>query len=73
MAGLLTLVSDTTVQIANPYKYGGTVVAVARREKDFGELAQMSGWKSKAPDPTQWVRTEDYSNIVGAVIRKLNE
>jgi hypothetical protein len=41
--------------------------------KDFGELAQTSGWKSKAPDPAQWVWTDDYSNIVGAVIRKLNE
>jgi hypothetical protein len=50
---------------------GGTVVAVAPREKDFGELAQTSGWKSKAPDPAQWVWTDDYSNIVGAVIRKL--
>jgi hypothetical protein len=49
------------------------VVAVAPREKDFGELAQTSGWKSKAPDPAQGMWTDDYSNIVGAVIRKLNE
>jgi hypothetical protein len=69
-AALLQLDPD---EIANPYKYAGTVVAVARSEKDFGELVQGSDWERKAPDPAQWVWSDDYSNIVGAVIRKLNE
>src|SRR5262249_6418487 len=60
-------------EIANPDKYSGTVVAVARSEEDFGELAQTADWERKAPDPAQWVWSDDYSNIVGAVIRKLNE
>jgi hypothetical protein len=73
--GLLARVSDATDpdEIANPYKYAGTVVAVARSEEDFGELAQTADWERKAPDPAQWVWSDDYSNIVGAVIRKLNE
>jgi hypothetical protein len=73
--GLLARVSDATDpdEIANPYKYAGTVVAVSRSEEDFGELAQAADWEKKAPDPAQWVWSDDYSNIVGAVIRKLNE
>jgi spermidine synthase len=73
--GLLARVSDATDpdEIANPYKYAGTVVAVARSEEDFGELAQAADWERKAPDPAQWVWSDDYSNIVGALMRKLNE
>ena len=73
--GLLTRVNDSADidEAANPYKYAGTVAAVARREEDFGLLAQARDWERKPPDPTQWVWTDDYSDIVGAVIRKLNE
>src|SRR5215475_3783401 len=73
--GLITRVSDSSDldEAANPYKYAGTVVAVARSDEDFGELASTADWARKAPDPAQWVWSDDYSNIVGAVIRKLNE
>ncbi len=73
--GLLTRVNDSADidEAANPYKYAGTVAALARREEDFGLLAQARDWERKPPDPTQWVWTDDYSDIVGAVIRKLNE
>jgi hypothetical protein len=60
-------------EAANPYKYSGTVAAVARSEEDFGMLAQSRDWELKTPDPAQWVWTDDYSNIVGAVLRKLKE
>jgi hypothetical protein len=55
----------------HPYKFTGTVVAVARSDEDLGQLAQARGWELKAPDPSQWVWTDDYSNIVGAVMRQL--
>lgn len=73
--GLLARVSDTRdpSQISNPFKYGGTVVAVARSDKDFGKLTRAAGWNPKASDLAQRIWTDDYSNIVGAVIRKLNE
>jgi spermidine synthase len=73
--GLITRVSDTTDpdEVANPYKYAGTVAAVARSEADFGPLADTRDWEPTAPDPRQWVWTDDYSNIVGAVIRRLKE
>jgi spermidine synthase len=73
--GLITYIDDSTDidEAANPYKYSGTVAAVARSEEDFGMLAQSRDWEPKTPDPAQWVWTDDYSNIVGAVLRKLKE
>ena len=73
--GLITYIDDSTDidEAANPYKYSGTVAAVARSEEDFGLLAQSRDWELKTPDPAQWVWTDDYSNIVGAVLRKLKE
>ena len=73
--GLITRVSDSSDldEAANPYKFVATVAAAARSEEDFGALAQARDWVLKAPDPGQWVWTDDYCNIVGAVLRKLNE
>jgi hypothetical protein len=73
--GLITRVSESSDldEAANPYKFVGTVAAVARSEEDFGALAQARDWELTAPDPSQWVWTDDYCNIVGAVFRKLNE
>ena len=51
----------------------GTVAAIARSEEDFGLLTHSRDWELKTADPAQWVWTDDYSNIVGAVLRKLNE
>jgi hypothetical protein len=73
--GLLTLVNDSADpdEIPNPYKFAGTVAAVARSREDFGLLAQSRDWKLTAPDPRQWVWTDDYSNVLGSVLRKLGE
>ena len=73
--GLTTLVSEGADidEAANPYKFAATVAAVARNEEDFGDLAQSADWTLESPDPNQWVWSDDYSNIVGAVIRKLRE
>ena len=73
--GLITRVSDSSDldEAANPYKFVGTVAAVARSEEDFGTLRQARDWAPAAPDPSQWVWTDDYCNIVGALLRKLNE
>jgi hypothetical protein len=73
--GLVTRLNDRVDfdELANPYKYAGTVAAVARSEEDFAALAQTSEWVPMAPDPHQWVWTDDYSNIIGAVVRRLRE
>jgi hypothetical protein len=49
------------------------VAAIARREEDFGELARSPFWPVRAPDPDQRVWTDDYSNIVGAILRNVRE
>jgi hypothetical protein len=52
------------------YKMVGTVTAVARNDADFAGLATSKFWPVEAPDPKQWVWTDDYSNVAGALIRK---
>jgi len=71
--GLITRVNDNADidEAANPYKYAGTVAAVARSAEDLGALAQARDWELKPPDSRQWVWTDDYSNIVGSVIRQI--
>jgi spermidine synthase len=56
------------------YLYTSTVTASARDEEDFGALQEPdSGWEPLEPDPDQRVWTDDYSNVVGAMIRHSRE
>jgi hypothetical protein len=73
--GMITLFSDSVEidETANPYKFSGSVAAVARTEEDFGPLVNSPDWESRVPAPDQWVWTDDYSNIVGSLIRKHQE
>jgi hypothetical protein len=52
-----------------PYRFAATVAAVVHNEADFGTLAETKEWEPRAPDPAQPVWTDDYSNIVGALLR----
>jgi len=36
-------------------------------------MADDDGWEAQEPDEHQWVWTDDYSNIVGAMIRQLRK
>jgi hypothetical protein len=47
------------------------VAVVARSEEDFGALARSKYWPLRERDPNQRVWTDDYSNILGALLRKL--
>jgi hypothetical protein len=71
--GLRTRVNDGSdvVENGNEYLYVGTVAAVARDDQDFGALANSAFWPLQQLDPSQWVWTDDYSNIVGAVMRQI--
>ena len=56
------------------YLHTSTVTAIARTLADFGGLESAdSGWEPLTPDPKQWVWTDDYSNVIGAMIRHLRE
>jgi spermidine synthase len=52
------------------YRMVGTVTAVARNDEDFAALAKSKYWPLEEPDPKQWIWTDDYSNIIGALWRK---
>jgi hypothetical protein len=73
--GAVTRVNDGALpeDSSQLYKYSGTVALVARNDEDFGSLATSQDWGRKEPDPAQWVWTDDYSNIIGSVLRQLRE
>jgi len=55
------------------YIFLGTVVVAAVKDESFGPIAKSEHWELQKPDPKQWVWTDDYSNIIGSIIRKLRE
>jgi SAM-dependent methyltransferase len=48
-----------------------TIAVVGRNEADFGVLAKSELWPIRERDPRQRVWTDDYSNVVGALLRHL--
>ena len=49
------------------------VAVIARNDADFGALAKSQYWPLRARDPRQRVWTDDYSNILSAIVRKIRE
>jgi hypothetical protein len=73
--GALTRVNDSLDldESLTPYRYAATVAAVVRKPEDFGALADSKEWELRQPDPKQRVWTDDYSNIVGSLLRMLEQ
>jgi spermidine synthase len=67
--GLVTRTNPPEDADEAAYRYSSAVVAAARDDKDFGTLVSKGEWIEVKPDPRQWVWTDDYSNIIGAMIR----
>jgi hypothetical protein len=55
------------------YLWVPRVAAVARRERDFGALAKSAYWPLFERNASQRVWSDDYSNVVGALLRNLRE
>ena len=53
------------------YIFSTTVVVSAREEADVGRLASSEQWTLTEADDDQRVWTDDYSNVLGAVWRRL--
>jgi hypothetical protein len=53
------------------YIFSTDVVVSARQEEDVGSLASDEKWAETEPTAGQRVWTDDYSNILGAVYRRL--
>jgi len=57
----------------NEYIFSTSVVVSAREEADVGKLASSDVWAETEADETQRVWTDDYSNVLGAVYRRLRD
>jgi hypothetical protein len=55
------------------YIYATEVVVSARDEADIGKLASSEQWSETEADETERVWTDDYSNVLGAVWRRLRD
>jgi hypothetical protein len=55
------------------YIFPTSVVVCARDEADVGALASNEKWELTEPDENQRVWTDDYSNVFGAVWRRLRD
>jgi hypothetical protein len=55
------------------YIFSTSVVVSARDETDIGKLASSEQWAETEADEKQWVWTDDYSNIIGALYRRLRD
>ncbi len=55
----------------NEYIFATEVVVSAREEADVGKLASSDVWTLTEADENQRVWTDDYSNVLGAVWRRL--
>jgi hypothetical protein len=64
---------DGIVENDPEYIFSATVAAVARTPDDLGPIGKSQDWTDAKPDPRQWVWTDDYSNIAGAMWRQLQE
>ena len=52
------------------YLFTSTVVVSARTEEDFGALRDDADWTIIEPPTGQRIWTDDYSNVIGAVMRQ---
>src|ERR1700712_5059901 len=57
----------------NEYIFTTDVVVSAREEADVGTLASSDQWALTEPNENQRVWTDDYSNVLGAVWRRLRD
>ena len=57
----------------NEYIFSTTVVVSARDEADVGAIASSDKWTLTEADENQRVWTDDYSNVLGAVWRRLRD
>jgi hypothetical protein len=57
----------------NEYIFSTSVVVSAREEAEVGALASSDKWTLTEPKDNQRVWTDDYSNVLGAVWRRLRD
>jgi hypothetical protein len=70
--GLVTFLKqdDRPPAVPEDFKMNATVAALARKSADLGDLSQRPGWREIKPNSGVPAWTDDYSNILGAILRK---
>ena len=70
--GLVAYFKDDNRVAAVPfdYKAGSSLAVLARKRADLGDLPELPGWHKIEPVPNVRIWTDDYSNILGAILRK---
>jgi hypothetical protein len=71
--GLKSWVFSEDANRDGEYIFSTTVVISARDEEDIGRLATDDKWTLTEPKADRRVWTDDYSNILGAVLRRLRD
>ena len=71
-AGLATFLKEEGKgePVSAGFKAGSTVMALARDPADLGDLPARAGWRRVEPAATVAAWTDDYSNVLGAMIRR---
>jgi hypothetical protein len=71
-AGLVALFKEEGKgePVSAQFKAGSSVMALARDPADLGDLPETSGWRRLEPVAAIPAWTDDYSNILGAMIRR---
>ncbi len=69
---LKSWVYNQTTDRDSEYIFSTSVVVCARQEDDVGTLASSEQWALTEANENQRVWTDDYSNVFGAVWRRLN-
>ena len=71
--GMKSWVYDEDSNRDGEYIFATDVVVSARAEADVGKLASSDVWEETDADKKQRVWTDDYSNVLGAVYRRLRD
>jgi hypothetical protein len=61
---------DRAASVPFDYKANASVAVLARRLADLGDLPNRPGWHAINPVPNIRIWTDDYSNVLGAILRK---
>ena len=70
--GLVAFIKEDRRPQASPFdfKTNAEVVALARQRDDLGALSLRPDWHELRPEPSVSAWTDDYSNVLGAILRK---
>jgi hypothetical protein len=61
---------DRPLTVPLDYKANASVAVLARQRADLGELLSRPGWHDLKPAAKVRIWTDDYSNVLGAILRK---